>query len=172
MANAQGISNALLPSPPASISPMAVRGQIVGTNTYHSFLVVEITQLASGAHLHSGWRWHNELDRKYFQIGWQNLTTGGVREITLDVFLRIDGRADTWAYDTIVIACPLTPVAGTPDYRTIPISGEAQLGSLEFRVDMTVDDFQAGYFECALWCAPERWFSFRTVSPGTWYIPT
>jgi len=157
---------------------MAQLGAIPQSTIYHKFLVVPVTALTSGAHLHSNWRWHNELDRIYYQIGWDN-QTGAMRQITIDVFLGIDRNvifgtfADTWAYDTIIVACPgNTPIAGIPDWRTIPIGGEAMLGSLEFRVDITIDAFVGqGTFNVALYAAPERWFSFRIADPGHWPHP-
>jgi hypothetical protein len=138
---------------------------MTGVNTYHRYLVQDTAQIVSGGSIRSARRWHNELDKVYFQLEWIN---GIVPPVTvtcyIDVYLVPDNAEDTEPYASYQLLCPPAPV--TPGMRSFPIGGLPMYGSQEYYVAMQSNN--TVQIEVRLWAIPELWYSFRQVVPKAW----
>lgn len=156
----------MLPQAGNSILPVN-RGAIIGTNTYHRYLVYDTTPIGSQFTMRTLRRWHNELDRIYFQIEWQNPLQVDVTGY-IDVFLVPDNVEDTEPYASYQLLLTQTGV-GQTGIRSFPIGGLPMYGSMEYICELTTNNTVS--IEVRLWAVPELWYSFRQVEPAAWTPP-
>ena len=153
----------------ASILPVN-RGAMTGVNTYHRYLVQDTAQIVSGGSIRSARRWHNELDKVYFQLEWANLIAPPVTVTCyIDVYLVPDNVEDTEPYASYQLLCPTAPIA-LPGVRSFPIGGLPMYGSQEYYVSMQSNNTNS--IEVRLWAIPELWYSFRQIVPAAFSAPT
>jgi hypothetical protein len=147
------------------------RGAMTGINTYHRYLVQDTVAITSGGAHRSARRWHNELDKIYFQLEWVNIIGPAPVTVTtyIDVYLVPDNVEDTEPYASYQLLCPPAPIA-TPGVRSFPIGGLPMYGSMEYFVAFITNKQDS--IEVRLWAIPELWYSFRQVVPEIWTSPT
>lgn len=139
-------------------------------NTYHRHMVIQTRFITFGHPIISDLRWHNGLDKLYFQMLALNLNPGipGIASINWDVFLRFDNVEDDLPYNSGTLNFPLTINGGAPifnyDVQSFPLGGLAFPGSSEYYVRLTLDpDPGKQPVMVSLWATPELWYTFRTI---------
>jgi hypothetical protein len=146
------------------------RVAIAGTSVYHRYLIQNTAWVVEGSSVTSNRRWHNELDKIYFQLEWANLIAPAVDvTVYVDVYLVPDNVADTEPYSSYQLICPTAPLI-TPGARSFPIGGLQIYGSQEYRVSFTTDNQTP--IQVRLWAIPELWYSFRQVEASDFQLPT
>lgn len=143
------------------------RGALPGVNTFHRHMILQTQAIRYGHPIISDLRWHNGLDRVYFQMLGLNLTAGMI-SIDWDVFLRFDNVEDDLPYNSGTQNFPITVNGGPPvfnyDVQSFPLGGLAFPSSCEYYVRLTLNpDPGAGAVMVSLWATPELWYDFRTI---------
>jgi hypothetical protein len=146
------------------------RGAQVGVNTYHRYLAFNTAWVVERSSIMGNRRWHNELDKIYFQLRWVNLFPPGT-DITVyvDVYLVPDNVDDVEPYASYQVLCPPMPLLN-PGARSFPIGGLQIYGSQEYRLAVTTD-YQSP-IQVQIWAIPELWYSFRQVEATPFENPT
>jgi hypothetical protein len=143
---------------------------MTGVNTYHRYLILDTMAIVKESSVSSARRWHNELDRIYFQLEWVNLIIAPVTVTCyIDVYLVPDNVLDNEPYASYQLLCPPAAIA-LPGRRSFPIGGLPIYGSMEYFVALTTNNEET--IEVRLWAIPELWYSFRQIVPTIWTEPS
>jgi len=148
------------------------RGPREGINTYHRYLIFQTQALTWGEReavpIISDLRWHNGLDKNYFQMLCLN-ASAGIAQIDWDVFLRKDNVEDTLPYNSGTQNFPITAGgAGNYDVQSFPLGGLPMPSSIEYYVRLKlVADPGQGAILVSLWATPELWYTFRQLAQGS-----
>jgi hypothetical protein len=141
------------------------RVAIAGTSVYHRYLVQNTAPITDRVAVSSNRRWHNELDKIYFQLEWVNDRVAVTVTCYIDIYLVPDNVQDTEPYASYQVLMPVSTVA-VPGMRSFPIGGLPFYGSCEYFVRMESNNTVP--VQVRLWSAPELWYSFRQIVPIAW----
>ena len=151
----------------ASILPIT-RGPRAGVNTYHRYLIFQTQPLTwvdgAAVPIVSDLRWHNGLDKVYFQLLCLN-EAPAIVQINWDIYLRLDNVEDTIPYNSGTQNFPVTS-GGAPNYdaQSFPLGGLPMPSSCEYYVRLWfAADPGEGLVMVSLWATPELWYTFRQI---------